>query len=178
MQLKNRQTKSLHNLNSNTNLPRYPFIPYQEGETSKTTPPTPRKSHVPRGDCYYICGRFSPFPGRSKTGSLIIYQGNKSARPSLRISHRRRAIISSWSKRFTIHRVSLYRILTTRSRKWRAVLEGWQRNSNPQFFPSIFILLLFRELDQINDEFWMALFFTVSIHAIAIFYIFIVLSYN
>lgn len=35
MQLKNRQTKSLHNLNSNTNLPRYPFIPYQEGETSK-----------------------------------------------------------------------------------------------------------------------------------------------
>lgn len=132
MQLKNRQTKSLHNLNSNTNLPRYPFIPYQEGETSKTTPPTPRKSHVPRGDCYYICGRFSPFPGRSKTGSLIIYQGNKSARPSLRISHRRRAIISSWSKRFTIHRVSLYRILTTRSRKWRAMLEEWQRNCNPQ----------------------------------------------
>ena len=102
----------------------HPLSGGRDEQSVKTTPPTPRKSHVPRGDCYYICGRFSPFPGRSKTGSLIIYQGNKSARPSLRISHRRRAIISSWSKRFTIHRVSLYRILTTRSRKWRAMLEG------------------------------------------------------
>lgn len=35
---------------------------------------------------YLYLARFSPFPERSKTGSLIIYQGNKSAALSLRIS--------------------------------------------------------------------------------------------
>lgn len=80
---------------------------------------------------YLYLARFSPFPERSKTGSLIIYQGNKSA--ALVKDLIGAGQLYRVGARFTIHRISLYRILTTRS--WleniesNARHEGWKRRT-------------------------------------------------